>query len=73
VDEGPKIKGPVNEAIVMPSGRYEACLVLVEDLAVEEVPVCVDCGWLADAHDDHGHATVVTLATRTPAAVRRAS
>jgi hypothetical protein len=59
--------------LTLPAARYESCPVYAEDLAVEELPVCVRCGWLADVHDDHDHAPVVALAVRPDEAVRRAS
>ena len=60
--------------LVIPAGRYESCLVYDEDLAVDDLAVCVRCGWLADLHDDaDDHAPVVALAVRRDEAVRRAS
>lgn len=59
--------------IAIPPARYESCLLYAEDLTVDELAVCVRCGWLADVHDDADHAPVVVLAVRPEAAVRRAS
>jgi hypothetical protein len=59
--------------VAVPAARYESCLVYAEDLAVDELAVCVRCGWLADVHDDRHHAPVVALTIRPAEAVRRAS